>query len=111
ELLRLHEEFDLADATAPQLDVVSFYRNLAVPLEGVDLPLHRVHVGDRGEVEILAPDEGREAVQDGGADRTVASARPRLDERCPLPVLPGALVVVERRWKRDRDLRRGRIRS
>ena len=60
QLLGLHEELDLADAAAAELDVVALDRDLAVAAIGVDLPLHRVHVGDRGEVEILAPDEGRE---------------------------------------------------
>ena len=65
------------------------------PLIGVDLPLHRVDVGDRRVVEIFAPDEGREArrrsVLAGG---DVAGAGPRLDQRGAFPVLPDALVVV-----------------
>src|SRR4051794_28897052 len=57
ELLGLYEEFDLADSAATELDVVAFDRDLVVPAIGVNLPLHRVNVGDRGEIEILAPDE------------------------------------------------------
>ena len=60
ELLGLDEELDLADAAAAELDVVALDRDLVVAPIGVDLPLHRVDVGDRGEVEILAPDEGRQ---------------------------------------------------
>ncbi len=60
ELLGLHEELDLADAAAAELDVVPLDRDLVVPAIGMDLALHRVDVGDRGEVEILAPDERRE---------------------------------------------------
>ena len=63
ELLGLHEELDLADAAAAELDVVAGDRDLAVAAIGVDLPLDRVDVGDRGEVEIFAPDEGREFVR------------------------------------------------
>ncbi len=57
QLLGLHEEFDLADAAAADLDVVAGDRNLAEAAEGVDLPLHGMDVGDGGEIEILAPDE------------------------------------------------------
>ena len=60
ELLGLGEELDLADAAAAELDVVALDRDLVVTAIGVDLPLHRVDVGDRGEIEIFAPDEGRE---------------------------------------------------
>ena len=59
QLLGLHEELDLADAAAAELDVVAFDRDVVVAAIGVDLPLHRLDVGDRGEVEILPPDEGR----------------------------------------------------
>ncbi len=61
ELLGLDEELDLANAAAPDLDVVARDRDLAEAAEGVDLALHGVNVGDRREIEVLAPDEGREA--------------------------------------------------
>ena len=64
QLLGLREELDLADAAAAELDVVAFDRDLAVAAIGVDLALERVHLGDRGEVEIFAPHEGREIVED-----------------------------------------------
>ena len=63
ELLGLREELDLANAAAPELDVVAFDGDLFVAAIGVDLPLHGVHVGDRSEVEILAPDERREIAE------------------------------------------------
>ena len=111
QLLRLHEELDLADAAAAELDVVALDRDLAVAAIGVDLPLHRVHVGDRGEVEIFAPDEGREFAQELLAGRDIAGAGARLDHRRAFPVLADAFVIVERRGGRDRDLRRGRDRA
>ena len=73
ELLRLHEKLDLADAAASELDVVAGDRDLVVPAHGMDLPLHRMHVGDGGEVEIFAPDEWR-------VDRR-ENARPAQDRR------------------------------
>ena len=97
QLLGLREKLDLADAAAAELDVVAFDRDLAMAAIGVDLPLHRVHVGDRGEVEIFAPDEGRQLVEDRLARRDIAGAGARLDHRRAFPVLPDALVIGERR--------------
>ena len=75
QLLGLREKFDLADAAAAELDVVAVDRDLAVALVGVDLPLHGVHVGDGGEVEILAPDERREIGEKRLAGSDIAGAR------------------------------------
>ena len=63
ELLGLHEELDLANAAAAELDIVTFDRDLAVAAIGVDLPLHFVDVGDGRVVEIFSPDERREIAQ------------------------------------------------
>ena len=60
ELLGLHEELDLADAAAAELDVVALDRDVLMAAIGVDLALQRLDVGDRGVVEIFPPDEGRE---------------------------------------------------
>src|SRR5262249_61562691 len=60
QLLGLGEELDLADATAAELDVVALDRDRAMAAEGVDLALHRVHLGDGGVVEMPAPDEGHD---------------------------------------------------
>ena len=111
ELLGLDEELDLADAAAAELDVVTFDRDLVVTAIGVDLPLHGVDIGDRGEVEIFAPDERRQLGEQLFARRDIAGARPRLDHRRALPVLSDALVIVERRGGRDGDLGRARDRG
>ena len=97
ELLRLREELDLANAATADLDVVAGDADGAEAFEGVDLPLHRMDVGDRGEVEILAPDEWRELFDESVARRDVASYRARLDHGGAFPILAEALVVVERR--------------
>ena len=109
ELLRLHEEFDLANAAASQFDVVADDGDLAMALMRVDLPLDRMHVGDGGEVEIFAPDEWREFLQEIFAREDVARDRPRLDIGGALPVLAHAFIVAQRRFERDRDRRRARI--
>ena len=60
QLLGLREELDLADAAAADLDVVAFDRDLALAAIGLHLPLHVVNVGKRSEIQMLAPDEGRD---------------------------------------------------
>ena len=75
ELLGLDEELDLADAAAAELDIVALDGNLVVAAIGMDLPLHRVDVGHRGEVQILAPDEGRESGKQSLAGGDVARTR------------------------------------
>ncbi len=57
ELLGLYEKLDLANAAAAEFQILSGDGNRADFFVGMDLPLHRMHVGDRSEVEILAPDE------------------------------------------------------
>ena len=57
ELLGLGEELDLADAAAADLEVVAEDADGAEAAIGVDLPLDRVDVADRGVVQVLAPDE------------------------------------------------------
>ena len=80
ELLRLDEELDLANAAAAELDVVARNDDAVVPAHRVDLPLHRVNVGDRGVVEILAPDEGREIGEEAPAEIEIARRGARLDQ-------------------------------
>ncbi len=75
QLLRLHEKFDLADAAAPELDVVALDRDLAMTAKGVDLPLHRLNVGDGGMVEIAPPDERGELAKETFAGGDVAGDR------------------------------------
>src|SRR6266851_2796071 len=86
ELLRLHEKLDLADAAASELDVMPGDGHLFVPTHRVNLALHRVNVGDRGVIEIFAPDERRQFLEKPCADRPVAGDRAGLDHRGPLPV-------------------------
>ena len=101
QLLGLHEEFDLANAATADLDVVPGDADGTEAAEGMDLPLHGVDVGDGREIQVLAPDIGREVLQDGAACGDVAGDGPRLDEGGALPVLADALVVDERRAGRD----------
>jgi hypothetical protein len=81
ELLRLDEKLDLADAAAPELDVLARHDNLLMAAHGVDLALHRVYVGDRRLVELLAPDERREVGKKAPAKVEVARRGTGFDER------------------------------
>ena len=83
--------------------------DLAVTLVGVDLPFDRVHVGDGGEIEIFAPDEGRQFLEEFFAGEKIAGDRARLDIGGAFPVLPHALVITQRGGERDGDGRRARI--
>ncbi len=69
QLLGLRKELDLANAAAPQLDVVTGDGDLTEAAERMDLPLHRVDVGDRREVQVLAPDVGCEFGRAAGCRR------------------------------------------
>ncbi len=110
-MLGLHEKLDLADAAAAELDVVAGDRDLLVAAEGVDLPLHRVHVGDRRVVEVAPPDEGRKLVEERLAGFDITGAGPRLDEGRALPGLALALVVSDGEIGGDRELGRTRVGS
>ena len=99
ELLGLDEELDLADAAAAELEVVARHGDVFVAARGVDLPLHRMDVGDRRVVEILAPDERRELGEEALAELEIAGGRPRLDHRRALPVLAERFVIGDRRWR------------
>ncbi len=109
ELLGLDEELDFADAAAPELDVVAGHRDALVTLDGVDLALHRVDVGDRRVVEILAPDEGREIGEKTLPEREIAGDRARLDHRRALPILAERLVIGVGAGGRHGDRGRGGI--
>ena len=85
--------------------------DLLVAAEGVDLPLHCVHVGDRRGGEVSAPNERRKLVQERLAGSEVTGAGPCLDEGRALPGLALALVVSDSKVDRDCELGRTRIRS
>ena len=64
QLLRLHEKLDLADAAAPELDVVAGHDDFREAAHSMDLPLHRMDVGNGRIIEIAPPDEWLEFMQE-----------------------------------------------
>ncbi len=109
ELLRLHEELDLADAAAPKFHIVPGDRDRLMALHRLDLALHRMDVGDRGEIEIFAPDEGRKIGDETLAQCDVAGDGTGLDHRGPLPVLADGFVIGIGARQGDGDMGRGGV--
>ena len=109
QLLRLGEKLDLADAAAPDLDIVTVNGDSTAAAIGLNLALDRMDVGDRREVEVLAPNIGRELGEKARAGDAVARDGAGFYQRRALPILPGAFVIAECRGGRHRQRSRARI--
>src|SRR3982074_1400546 len=96
QLLGLRKEFDLANTATPDLDVVTFDSDLALPAKSLHLPLHVMHIGQCREIEMLAPDKGRDLSDQRVAGFRIAGAGPRLDHRGPLPGSPFPFIIMQR---------------
>ncbi len=104
QLAGLGEELDLADAAAPELEVVA--EHLDRPAEALvraDAQPHVVRVLDRGVVEVAAPDEGAQPLEERPAGVDRAGAGTGLDEGGALPGAADALVVALGRFGGDAD--------
>ena len=88
---QLHHEFDLADATGSQLDVLGQVAPLHL---GGDQCLHLAKSLEGRVVEVAAIDEGSQRVEKILAGSDVACDRPRLDPGVALPVTAFALEVL-----------------
>ena len=109
ELLRLNEEFDFANSSPPELDIVPGHRNAAVTRMAVDLTFYRMDVLDGSIVEMLAPDERLHALQKRRAGNGIPCALACLDPGCTLPVLAHGLVIGFGQFRGHRDPGRARI--
>src|SRR5258707_9578587 len=110
QLLGLREKLDFADAAAPDLDIMALDRDLALPAKRLHLPLHVMHVGKCREIQMLAPDEGRDFRNQRLAGPRVAGAGPRLDHGGAFPGPPFPLIIVKccGGWERTPRPGRGR---
>src|SRR4029079_16078431 len=88
QLLGLREKFDLADATAADLDVVALNRDVALATIGLHLPLHIVDVGKGREIQMFAPDERRDFGKQRLAGLAITGSGPRLDHSRTFPSPP-----------------------
>ncbi len=102
QLHGLRRELHAADAALAQLHVMPGHprdrvRRVAPGRwRGVVHPaLHGADVGDGGEIQVAAPDEGPDLAQEALAQGPVPGHRARLDHGGPLPVLAHALVIGE----------------
>jgi len=59
QLLCLDEEFNRANAAAPQFEIMPRDSDFRMTAHSMDLPLHRMNVSDGGKIKIFAPDKGR----------------------------------------------------
>src|SRR4029434_3934714 len=83
ELQGLHDELDLADAAATEMDVG---RVAALGANGaVDLSLHRPDRRDDARVDPRTIDGFTREVREPGADRCVARGDSSVDQSLPLP--------------------------
>ena len=118
QLQGLRHELDLADAALAELDVVpgdAGHRVLMVAefgaLMGVDAPLHGVDIGQRGEIEVAAPDEGADSGEKRRTERKVAGHRTRLQHGSAFPVLAHALIIGDGGRQGDAGRGGGRVRA
>src|SRR6185436_18638609 len=109
QLLGLGKEFNLANAAPAQLDIMPLNPDLAMTDMGMDLPLDGLDVLDGGEIQVAAPNERRESIQELRSRLGIAGAGARLDHRGTLPVLAHGLVIIQRRIGGDRNLGGARI--
>ncbi len=111
QLLRLHEKFDLTDAAAAQFHVVSLDRDFLMAAKSMNLPLHVMHVGNGGVVEIATPHEGGDFLEVGFPRDLVAAHHARFNHRGAFPGLACVLVISERGFGGDGRLGGAGIRA
>ncbi len=88
---------------------MSGHGDVPVAFHRMDLPLDGMDVLDGGEIQMLAPDEWPQPLQEGFAGLDIAGDGPRLDHRRPFPVLSHAFVVGFRGQYREGQGRGGGI--
>ena len=101
QLLGLDEELDLPDPAPAKLQIDPFGRDTLIDLVDVNLALDGVDVSNGRKVQVLAPDIGREFVQERLPRQHVAGTGPSLDVGGALPVLAHAFIILQGRGHRD----------
>ena len=85
-----------------ELDVIAGDIVDRLVMARLDLALDGMNVANSGEVEVLAPHEGRQHLEESFTCVNVAGHRPRLDHRGALPILAKAAIIVFRHDDGDR---------
>ena len=102
QLAGLGEELDLADAAGREFQVAPVQPGGRLPLVQPDLLPDVADFLDGGEVEMAAPDERADFLQEALAGADGPGAGPRLDEGGAFPGPADAFVIAFRRADRDR---------
>ena len=109
QLLRLHEKLDLTNPAHASFDIMARKLNHLAAFH-IHLPLDRMNIRNRREIERLAPDKRHQLAHIRGRRFRIPRNRPRLDHRRAFPVLADGLIIRKRRRDGDRQRRRHRIR-
>ena len=106
QLPGLGKELDLPYPADAKLHVMAFQHDRPVqPLVVADAQAHVMRVLDGGKVQMPAPDEGGQGLQEPLPRRDIARAGARLDEGRALPRPALRLVILLGRRHRDADRR------
>ena len=102
QLPGLRKKLDLADAPGTKLHIMAVQGDRPMqPLMRPDPLSHIMGVLDRREIQMFAPNEGRQDVQEPRARRDIARRRAGFDIGAALPTAPLGLVIALRRRHRD----------
>ena len=112
QLARLGEEFDLADTTTPQLDIMARHLEPAAKaLVVADPQPHVMGVLNGRKIQMPPPDKGAQFVQKPFAGGQIACAGACLDECGAFPGAALGLVIGQRGGRGDADGRDGGVRT
>ena len=102
-LLRLGEEFDLANPAAAALDVIARAERLDLGIMIAHPQADAANFVDHAEIERAAPNERFDRIQKALAERAVAAAGAGADEGGSLPRQSGRFIISDRRAHRQHD--------
>ena len=99
----LREEFDLADAAAPALEIIAGAERLPLRMVIAYPPGDVDDLADRPEIEAAPPHERPDRIEETRAERHIPAAGTRADEGGALPRQRLRFVISDRCLDRDRD--------
>ena len=101
QLVGLGEELDLADPASPALEIKSGSWNLRPVMIGPDPRGQPPDLGNRAEIEGLAPHEWSDRGQEGVSSRKIPGAGTGANESGALPRQRGGFIMAQRGIDRD----------
>ena len=85
QLVDLREKFAFANAAAAALEVIAWAKRLTLRIMVTNPRRDRAHFANRAKIKPAPPDKGPDRVEKAIAEREVARARARADERSAFP--------------------------